>query len=56
MAVEQLPETRDVCLETVGGGRRRALAPHLVDQPVDGHDLGRPQEEHREHRALLRPS
>jgi hypothetical protein len=44
----------DVDLERLGGGRRRALAPQLVDQPVGRDDLvAVVQEQDREQRAAL---
>ena len=51
---EQLTQLRDVHLHGLDGGRRRLLAPELVDEPRRRHDLVRPQQEHGEQRPLLR--
>ena len=53
---EHLAELRDVDLDHVRRGLGRPLAPEVVDQPVDGDELVRAQEQHREERPLLRAS
>ena len=50
---KRLPETRDVRLQRLRRGRRRALAPEIVDERVLRHDLVRAQEQRGEQRALL---
>ena len=50
---ERPPEPRDVRLQRLRGGRRRALAPEVVDELVLRHDLVRAEEEGGEQRTLL---
>ena len=50
---ERPPEPRDVRLQRLRGGRRRALAPEIVDERVLRHDLVRAEEEGGEQRTLL---
>jgi hypothetical protein len=39
VTVEELSKPGDVDLEAVRGGRRRTVAPDVVDQPLDRNDL-----------------
>src|SRR5262245_63726440 len=41
-------------IQRLSGGRRRRLAPELVNQTLAGDDRARMQEEHSEERPLLR--
>ena len=50
---ELLAQRRDAVLQDLGGGRRRILAPELVDDHVAGERLVRVEEEQRQDRALL---
>ena len=52
--LEQLTQLRDVDLKRLGGGRRRPLAPKLVDQARTGERFVRVQQEEREQGPLLR--
>jgi hypothetical protein len=52
--LEASAQIRDVDLHRMGGGARRAVPPHKVDQPVRGDRLVRVEEQHPEKRALLR--
>ena len=54
--VEQLAQLRDLNLHRLDRGRRRPLAPELVHEPRCRHQLVRAQEQHGEHRPLLRPA
>ena len=54
--VEQLAQLRDVDLHGLDRGRRRLLAPEVVDEPRGRHQLVRVQQQHGEHRPLLRPT
>jgi hypothetical protein len=47
-------QLRDVGLQHLGRGRRRPLAPELVDQPLDRDGLVRMEQQDAEQRALLR--
>jgi hypothetical protein len=47
---------RHVDLHRLHRGGRRPLAPHQVDDAIDGHGLATVQQEDREHRALTRSS
>ena len=51
---QRLAKLRDVDLEALRGGRRRTVAPELVDQAIGGDDLVAVKEQNGEHRALLR--
>ena len=53
---QRVAQIRDVALQDVGGGLGRLVPPDVVDQPARGDDLVRVQEQHREHRALPRPT
>ena len=53
LRLEEPAQRRHVPLQRLDRGRRRPLAPELVDQPVARDGLVRPQEEHREERTLL---
>ena len=53
--VSELPtQLGDVVLDDLEGGRRRALSPQLVDEPVAPDHLVRVEEQEREQRPLLR--
>jgi hypothetical protein len=51
--VQLLAQLGDVDLQALGRGRRRPLAPQLVDEPVRGHDLVAVQHQQREQRSAL---
>ena len=51
---QSLAKLRDVHLDDLRGGRRRTVAPELVDQAIGGDDLVAVKEQNGEHRALLR--
>ncbi len=53
LRAEQLAELRDEVLERCKGGPRRLLSPDRVEQPVDGDDPVRFEEEYGKDRALL---
>ena len=53
LVAERLAEPRDVDVDQMVGGVRRILRPQLVDQPLGGDELVRPQGEGREQRSLL---
>ena len=53
--LQELAQARDVDLHGVVDGRRRLLAPDLVDQAVTRDDLVRVEKEEREQRALPLP-
>jgi len=52
LGAENLAQLRDVALQRLGGGRRRPLAPELLDQALAPDELVRPQREDREQLAL----
>jgi hypothetical protein len=51
--LEHPPQVRDVRLHGAGRGRRRALAPQLVDDPVERDDPAGLQQEQRQQRRSL---
>ena len=52
--LERFAQVRDGALDDVGRRVGRRLAPQLVDQPIQRHDLVRVQEEQRKNGPLLR--
>ena len=53
VGAERGAQTPDAVLDDRPGGLGRALAPQLVDEPVDRDDLLGVQEEQSEYRSLL---
>ena len=49
---EHLAELGHVLLQGLVRSRRRAAVPHVVDQPIDGHDASSVDEQSSEHRPL----
>src|SRR5262245_15983374 len=51
---QRLAKLRDVHLDDLGSGRRRTVAPELLDQAIGRDDLVAVKEQKGEHRTLLR--
>ena len=54
LAGQRSTQPGDPNLDRLPGGRRRRLAPQLVDQPIDRDGLARAEQEEREQSPLLR--